>query len=155
MDTQATIRLAVREDAQAIHHLHTLSVSTLCRTHYSADLIEQWIARRTPEGYYEGIDRGEMFVCESCGQMIGFGHAVPGEVAAVFVHPDHACQGVGSRLLDHALSRAKRNHTGPITVVATLNAEAFYARHGFREKARYSVRRNTVEVPVVEMTLEA
>jgi putative acetyltransferase len=153
MDSHFNLRPAVREDASAIHDLHTLSVTTLCCTHYAPELIAQWIARRTPEGYYPGIDRDEMFVCEAEDQIVGFGHAVPGEVVAIFVHPDHARQGVGSRLLDHALHRARRDHAGPITVIATLNAAPFYAGHGFREVARYCVQQNTVEVPVVEMVL--
>ena len=146
-----TIRAAMRTDATAIHDLHTASVMTLCTACYPLDLVNGWISNRTPEGYYKGIDRGEMFVCE-CGDMIvGFGHAVPGEVVAIFVHPDWVHQGVGSLLLSHGIERAKHSHEGPIKLIATLNAQPFYEKHGFSEVKRYSVKRNEVDIPVVEM----
>ena len=91
------LRPAVRGDELTIHALHRASATRLCTSHYDLDLIEHWIAARTPEGYLDAIDRGEMFVCEVNGRMAGFGHAVPGEIEAIFVHPDWARRGVGSR----------------------------------------------------------
>ena len=155
MQKEFTLRQASRTDAQEIHALHTASVTTLCTTHYSSDLISRWIEKRTPESYYEGIDKGEMFVCETEGEIVGFGHAVPGEVVAIFVHPARVRQGVGSFLLSHGLEIARRAHQGPIKLIATLNAEAFYERHGFAATKRYSVKRNNVDVPVVEMEIKA
>ncbi|MBN1965027.1 MAG: GNAT family N-acetyltransferase [Anaerolineae bacterium] len=155
MDSSAEpcIRPAVRADAQAIHDLHTASVTTLCVTHYPPDLIRQWIARRTPEGYFEGIDQGEMFVCEVERCVAGFGHAKPGEVVGLFVHPDFARQGIGARLLGHALAMARHDHEGPVGLIATLNAESFYQKHGFKAVRRFSVLRNGADIAVVEMRL--
>jgi GNAT superfamily N-acetyltransferase len=152
-----TIRSANRADAPALHNLHTASVTTLCTTHYARPLLLQWIAKRTPEGYFPGIDRGEMFVGEietdNGREIAGWGHAVPGEVVGLFVHPRYAGRGVGSALLAHALELARSGHARPVKLVATLNAQAFYEKHGFVETARYAVKRNSVDVPVVEMEL--
>jgi GNAT superfamily N-acetyltransferase len=153
MQNEFTIRKASRGDAPTIHELHTASVTTLCRTHYSPDLISRWLENRAPEGYYQGIDKGDMFVCEFEGNIVGFGHAAPGEILAIFVHPDRVCQGVGSFLLSHGLELARRGHRGPIKLIASLNAQAFYEKHGFTETMRYSVKRNNVDIPVVEMEL--
>jgi GNAT superfamily N-acetyltransferase len=152
-ESKIRIRRAIRSDASAIHALHTMSVTTLCLTHYPAELIQRWIKGRTPEGYFEGIDPGAMFVCEKDEEMAGFGHAVPGEIVAVFVDPRYVGQGIGSRLLAHGLAMARSGFAGPIKVISTLNAESFYARHGFRPTNRYSVIRNDTEVPMVEMEL--
>ena len=51
------------------------------------------------------------------------------KIEAIYVHPDYACQGIGSFMLSHAIGRARHGYTGPIRVVATLNAESFYAKH--------------------------
>lgn len=148
---QFTICPACRADARAIHELHTASVTTLCVTHYPLGAIEPWLAQRTPEGYYPGIDAGEMFVCKMGGQTVGFGHAVPGEVLAIFVHPRWTRQGVGSLLLRQALERAEDSHPGPIKLQATLNAQPFYEKHGFVEKRRCALQRGGIDMPVVEM----
>ncbi len=146
-----TICQARRADARTIHELHAASVTTLCITHYPLGSIQRWLAQRTPEGYYPGIDAGEMFVCKLGGQTAGFGHAIPGEVLAIFVHPRWARQGVGSLLLRQALKRATNGHPGPIKLQATLNAQPFYEKHGFVEKRRCAVQRGGVDMPVVEM----
>ena len=150
-DGRFTIRQARRADSRAIHELHTASVTALCVTHYPLESIQRWLAKRTPEGYFQGIDAGEMFVCEEGGQVIAFGHAVSGEVLAVFVHPQWTRQGVGSLILHHALDRAGVGHRSPITLQATLNAQPFYEKHGFVEKRRYTVQRGGADLPVVEM----
>ena len=147
------IRPATRADALAIHDLHTASVTRVCATHYTPEQVRAWLANRTPEGYCAGIDRGEMFVCEAGGVVVGFGHAVPGEIVALYVHTDWVRRGVGAALLSHGLEMAHRGHAGPIRVVATLNARSFYEKHGFREVCRSAVPRNGVDIPVVEMEL--
>lgn len=148
---QFTICQARRADARTIHELHTASVTALCTTHYPLEDIQRWLAKRTPQGYYPAIDGGEMFLCKAGVKIVSFGHAVPGEVLAIFVHPDWTRQGVGSLLLQHALERARSGHPGPIRLQATLNAQPFYEKHGFVEKRRYAVQRGGVDVPVVEM----
>jgi GNAT superfamily N-acetyltransferase len=152
--THLTIRPATRGDAPAIHDLHTASVTRVCATHYTPEQVRAWLANRAPEGYYKGIDHGEMFVCEAGGVVLGFGHAVPGEVVALYVHADWVRHGVGTALLSHGLQMACRGHAGPIRVVATLNAQSFYEKHGFREVRRSAMPRNGVEIPVVEMERE-
>lgn len=150
-----TIRTANREDAPTIYTIHHASLITLCVSHYSLDTLQCWFSGKTVEGYYLAIDDGEMFVCELNKVVIGFGHAVPGEVVAIFVHPDFAGQGVGNCLLSYAIQCASKDYDGPIKLIATLNAEPFYARHGFSEVRRYTLERGDLQFPVVEMELDA
>lgn len=102
-------------------------------------------------GIFVPIDSGRIFVAESDSTVLGFGEAAPGVVVAIYVHPSMTRQGIGTRLLRHALERARKTHSGPVTVESTLNATAFYARSGFLEIRRSTVKRNHVEVPVVVM----
>lgn len=148
------IRTANREDAPTIYAIHHTSLTTLCVTHYPLDTLRRWFSNKSVEGYYPAIDDGEMFVCEADMTTMGFGHAIPGEVVAIFVHPDFAGQGVGRCLLRHAVEFASKDYDGPIKLSATLNAEPFYAKHGFHEVRRYTLERGDLQFPVVEMELD-
>lgn len=144
------IRLATVQDAEAIHQLHTTSVRTLCACVYESDVIESWLKGRSPDGY-GGIARGEMNVLECDGVIAGFSHVVPGEIVAIFVHPSYAGRGIGSKLLHHGVGLARSGENAPIKVEATLNAQAFYEKHGFVVTRHFLVQK--YNMPVVEMML--
>ncbi len=136
MTKPCTIRPATTGDASRIHALHTQSVRALCKDHYSPEQISGWLKNRCPQGHLpgiEGIDRGEIFVAEAGPQIVGFGHAVPGEIRAVFVAPENAQQGVGSRLLAYGIKKARVGSHRDVCLDATLNAQDFYKKAGFVE----------------------
>ena len=145
------IRAATPEDAAWLHQLHTTSVRRICAPHYAPEVIDGWLANRVPEGYLPPIERGDIFVVEDGGRIVGFGEATPGVVVACYVDPAMVRRGVGSAIMEHALVIAQRGHDGPIRVEATLNAAPFYARFGFGELARATLRRGEVDVPYVLM----
>ena len=145
------IRVATPEDADRLHQLHTTSVRRICAPHYAPEVIDGWLANRVPEGYLPPIERGDIFVVEDGGRIVGFGEATPGVVVACYVDPAMVRRGVGSAIMEHALVIARRGHDGPIRVEATLNAAPFYARFGFGELARATLRRGEVDVPYVLM----
>ncbi len=146
------IRLATIKDAQEIHDLHSESARQLC-TQYSSVVINGWLKGRTPEGYYEGILRGEMYICENDVQICGFSHVIPGEIVALFVKPNMARKGIGTLLANHGLSFARKTWVGPIKLEATLNAVPFYESVGFKTTGQCVTRRNNVEIPIVLMEL--
>lgn len=148
-----TIRLACHEDAATIYAIHKSSLTTLCQTHYPLSVLQTWFAAKTIEGYYPVIQAGQMFVAEMGQVMVGFGEAILGEIVALFVHPDFARRGVGTHLLRYAIACAQAGGQREIKLSATLNAQAFYAKHGFREVQRVVVTRGGVELPLVEMVL--
>jgi putative acetyltransferase len=115
------IRQATVGDAHRLHELHTRSVTELCREYYTAEQMAGWLRHRTPDGYLPDLARGEMFVAVEGAQIVGFGHAVSGEILAVYVDPERAGQGVGTRLLAHGIKTARQRHHEAIRVDATLN----------------------------------
>jgi len=147
------IRQATSRDAARIHELHTNSVQALCKDHYSPEQLTGWLKNRTPRGYLAGIERGEMFVVVEEEQIVGFGHAVPGEVVAVYVDPERVRRGVGQAILVEGITRARKGHHGAIRLDATLNAQHFYEKAGFVEVERKVVKRNEVGLPLVVMEL--
>ena len=148
-----TIRPATPEDAERIHELHTNSVQALGKDHYSSEQITGWLKNRTPQGYLAGIESGEMFVVVEGEQIVGFGHAVPGEVMAVYVDPERVRRGVGQAILVEGITRARKGHQGAVRLDATLNAQNFYEKTGFVEVERKVVKRNEVLLPLVVMEL--
>jgi GNAT superfamily N-acetyltransferase len=145
------IRIAELEDALRLHQLHAASVRDLCASHYAQEIIEGWLLNRTPAGYASPIARKALFVAELNRKIVGFGEAAPGVIVAVYVDPSAIGKGVGRCILGHAIEIASHSHSGPIRVESTLNASPFYARCGFVEVERATVKRNHVEVPIVVM----
>jgi GNAT superfamily N-acetyltransferase len=131
------IRPARAGDGQAIYDVTRLSVQGLARDFYSAETIAGWMGRRDAAFYEELITHGRMLVAEwADGVVVAFVDTVPGEVTRLFILPEAAGQGLGSRLLELGMAKASEGHSGPIVVEATLNAEAFYRKHGFLAMGR-------------------
>lgn len=142
------IKIATTNDAKEMHRIHTSAVNTTCKDFYTKKQIKAWLEGRSPEGYYEGINNGEMYVTEDEGKIVGFGHAVQGEVVAVYVDPTFHKKGIGKLLLDYGLIIAAKNHK-KVTVKSTINAESFYKKHGFvKVKDDVWIKRG-VEIPII------
>ena len=147
------IRSATQEDARDIHDLHCRSLRQLWSSHYSDEQIEGWIAGRSPKGYLPGISEGEMFVAVEGSSVLGFGHAVPGVIKAIYVAPEAVGRGVGRLLLERAMAIASGDGTKLVRLQSTLNAESFYRHFGFSSVRRSSVSKGEVSIPVVVMQL--
>ena len=94
-----------------------------------------------------------MFVVRDGERIVGFGHAMPGEVVAVYVDPEHTKQGVGRFILAEGITRARSGHQEAIRLDASLNAREFYKKAGFVEVEQKMVRRNDVFLPIIIMEL--
>jgi predicted N-acetyltransferase YhbS len=151
IDKEVKIRKATEADAERIHELNTDSVRKICSSVYSPEIIDGWLKNRTPRGYLAGIRAGEMYVAEKEGKIIGFGHAVPGEILATFVDPAYVRRGVGSLLMKHGIGMANVKAPETIRIESTLNARNFYETFGFKVTREMMVRRGNVEVPCYEL----
>lgn len=130
--TTINMRPARPGDGQAVFDVTQASVRELAKSHYSEGQIAGWMGERTAQTYEKLIARESMVVAEHNGRIVGFVDAEPGEVTRLFLLSDAAGSGLGSKLLEIGIAKARLNHDGPIRVESTLNAEGFYARHGFR-----------------------
>lgn len=126
------LRPARPGDGQAVFDVTRLSVQALAKDHYAADQIAGWMGARDPAYYEDLIVKGRMIVAERNGAIVGFVDAEPGEVTRLFVLPEAAGSGLGKRLLDIGIDKAREGHSGPIKLESTINAEGFYRRQGFR-----------------------
>lgn len=131
-DNDLVLRPARAGDGARVFEVTRQSVIGLAKAHYSPAQIDGWMGARTPAYYEELIAKGHMIVAERDGVVVGFVDAEPGEVTRLFLMPDAAGAGLGARLLSIGIDKARTGHVGPIKVEATVNAEGFYRRHGFR-----------------------
>lgn len=143
------IKIAKLVHAKDLHRIHTDAVNKVCKNFYIEKQIKAWLKGRSPEGY-KGIEKGEMYIAEEDGKIVGFGHAVPGEILAIFVDPTFHKKGVGKLLLKHGLKMALINHQ-KVKVESALNAEGFYEKHGFIKIKNGICTRNGAEIPIVIM----
>ncbi|MFC1978783.1 GNAT family N-acetyltransferase [Chloroflexota bacterium] len=147
---EITIQKALKEDAPAIHELHIRSARELCKNHYTSEQLSGWLDHRTSEGYLPKIGEGISFVARKGSEIVGIGVAIPQQVEAIFVSPDHIKQGIGSILLKHAIDMANKGGD-TITLESTMNAVGFYKSRGFTEVKQILIKRGNVELPAVLM----
>lgn len=133
--SEVTVRPARVEDAEAILALHEASIRELGADHYSERQIDSWAKRDGVEPYETSIrdDSRHVVVCERRGQLAGWGRLDKndGEVSAVYVHPDHAREGVGATILEHLEAVGRETDLDRLHLWASLNAVPFYEDAGY------------------------
>jgi len=104
------------------------AITGLAAGHYTAEQIAHWMGGRDVGHYERVIAAGTVRVAEQ-GGILGFVDTAPGVLLRLFVRPEVAGQGLGRQLLQLGVAAALQG--GEVRLEATLNAELFYARHGF------------------------
>jgi len=149
------IRKATQEDREALCRIQTQAIRKAATSHYSREQIEAWSGGLTPEYYSEPVEHSIVFVAEDTdGTVVGFARLVEesGEVAAIYVDPDHTGHGIGRQLIEALEEEARRVGVRELNVKASLNAVAFYERVGFKfEREALHRFRSGVEIPCVIM----
>jgi putative acetyltransferase len=130
------IRRATLLDRQAIYEIQRSAILETCRRSYPEEDVTVWAGLLSPDSYHAIHDR--YFVVAECGGRIqGFGQLdeQEGEVEAIYVSPAAEGKGIGSAILRHLEDRARACGLKELKVRSTLNAESFYARHGYQHLA--------------------
>jgi predicted N-acetyltransferase YhbS len=149
------IRPMTREDAEAIHEIHSACLTRTLLGRYTHEQITAWMDGRTPEGYVRASEAGErFFVATVGGSVVGYASWEEDELLSLFVHPDCQSQGVGSALVETCLADAECTGGAITKVKSVLGAEAFYAKHGFTSECRGSTAKRGVEIPDTRMRRE-
>jgi putative acetyltransferase len=131
------IRKASSADKDNISRLHVASISKLCVNHYSREQLSAWTSVLTPSAYDQALKEKVFLVAYDSQQdllSIGILDVGSAEVSAIYIHPDAARKGVGSKLLNELEKIARRSKVFKITVYSTLNAKGFYMAHGYLEQ---------------------
>ncbi|HEV8608522.1 MAG TPA: GNAT family N-acetyltransferase [Thermoanaerobaculia bacterium] len=131
---ETVVRPARESDVDQIFRVHSDSIRALCRGRYGEREIAAWIAFRPSDSYRTALASRQLFVAECQGQIVGFGQLDPrrGEIEACYVAPEAVRSGIGAALLGRMEEEARRRGHSVVHLNATLNAESFYARMGYR-----------------------
>ena len=132
------IRPARLADALAIAALHHVSVHALAAPFYPREVLERWsppVTLASAEQRYRESqeDGGLTLLAEHHGALAGFGVVIPeaGEIAACYVAPEAARQGVGKALLNAMEAASTAHGVHELRVRASLNAKSFYSAFGY------------------------
>jgi putative acetyltransferase len=135
---ECQVRPARAGDAEAMLRAHHEAVRQTAGPYYSADVIEAWEAKLTEKSVEslrrEIADEGMIvLVADVDSQVVGFGMIVPGgeELRAVYVHPAHGRRSVGTAILKRLEEMAIERGVEHLNLESSINAEAFYAQHGY------------------------
>jgi len=138
-----SVDIARPEDATAIAKIHFAAVHQTAAAWYSEEVRLAW-SPPVNEGRIERmrlvIERSEevTLVVRSHEAVVGFGSLVPAdcELRAVYVHPQWGRRGVGTLLLRSLEEQAQKQGVPFLQMDASLNAQRFYERNGYRVLAR-------------------
>ena len=138
--------------------LHSRSVRGLATGHYSPEVIEAWTVPLTDEnlrGFVENRDNEIRLIAELDGEPAGLGVIVlaGSELRACYVVPEAARKGVGRALVREIERIATENGLDRLELLASVNAEPFYASLGYRSESRTEhVLRTGHAMAAVQMT---
>lgn len=158
-DTNVTLREAAPDDARGIITVHRSAVLGVAKERYGEAIAWSWAAPETEA--HEAIlraaiasDDERMLVAMRVGAIVSFGSIIvsTSSLRALYVHADHIGQGVGSALLSALEAEAKRRGLTRLSMNASLNAEGFYTRRGYRTLSQgLQTLRDGTEMPCLAM----
>jgi len=145
------LRYATRADASAVADLQTAAARAFGPGHYTGDELDRWARERDPAAY--DFDDGVHVVAERDGDVVGWGWVRPErcEVSAVYVHPDHARDGLGTRLLDRLEAEAADDGCDALSLWASLPSVGFYDANGYERVRRVTLDSGSTSLPCVVM----
>jgi putative hydrolase of the HAD superfamily len=126
------IRRAVESEREALEALQRRA--SLANAEHREALLANPDAIELP---LRQITAGHVFICEQGGVIVGFYATLPRkdggiELDGLFVEPDCWRQGVGSRLVKHCVEQSRAHGSASLHVIASPQAESFYAACGFQ-----------------------
>jgi len=140
------IRLATTEDVISLAQLFAASVRAMGPDAYSPAQVDAWAASaESPETFRDFILRPTTYVAYDSSGAIGFCGLEPdGHVRSVYVRPDRARKGIGSRLLLHILAEAAGCGIERLSAEASEFSLPLFLKHGFHATGTETVERNGV-----------
>lgn len=153
-----SLRAATREDAGAMARIQSESLRENARDHYTHEQLEHLapdpVPAVIPDTEFDDGSRRQI-VAETDNTIVGWGsvHLEEKVLAATFVDPDHAGQGIGRSIVERLETIARREGVERLVVPASLNAVGFYEAMGYERRDEIDAgASDTPEIPAVELT---
>lgn len=142
--TAITVRPMRPDEARVYLDVVNSAILGLATTHYSPDIISGWVHPVTDDALAALMVNpdGEIrLMAELDGTVAGIGALVVSrsELRACYVAPHAARRGCGSALVREIERLAREHGLTRLDLAASLNAEPFYAAHGYEVRERSEV----------------
>jgi putative acetyltransferase len=135
----------LRDDEERIYlEIVNSAIRGLAVGHYPPEAIEGWVVPVTDETVRDlrlNRDNEIRVIADLDGEPVGIGALVleRSELRACYVSPHAARRGCGSALVREIERLARQNGLTRLELAASINAEAFYAAHGYEVRERSDV----------------
>ena len=139
-----TVRPLDADEGRIYLEIVNSAIRGLAVSHYPPDAIEGWVVPVTDESVRDlmlNADQEIRLVAELGGKAVGIGALIVerSELRACYVSPDAARQGCGSALVREIERLAREHGLTRLELAASINAEPFYAAHGYKVRERSDV----------------
>jgi putative acetyltransferase len=139
MDDQVKIEPGQPEDAAAILEIHAAAVHQTAAPYYPEEVINSWSRpitseriERVKQRWIENPDH-RIVVAKQNNQTVGFGFIDKNnELQGLYVHPNFSRCGIGARIFAILEQEAILLGLSYLKLDASINAEAFYSKQGFK-----------------------
>jgi putative acetyltransferase len=132
------------DEGRLFLELHTRSVRGLAAAYYPREVLDAWTVPITEDqlrNFARNVDQEVRLIAELDDQPAGLGALVVAnlELRACYVVPEAARKGVGTAIVREIERLALDHHLDHLQLVASLNAEPFYAALGYQSEGRTEV----------------
>lgn len=119
------------------------SITVLAEGDYDKHQRRAWAGTASAADFDAMLSTGETAVAVAFGVPVGFAQLSPSDyIAMVYVHPDHAGQGVATLLLQYLEDEARIAGARRLHTHASKTAHRFFQSMGFRGDTPETVKRN-------------
>ena len=123
---------AKRQDAQAALAIRRAAILDQCISHYPMAILAEWANLDLSDELAETVEK-QFYLAKLDDHIVGTGmiDIATGKIDAVFVHPQHLRQGVGTAIVKFLEDLAVSHGLRTLTLQSTQNAAEFYRACGF------------------------
>jgi putative acetyltransferase len=146
------IREYSSEDFEECREVIEKSTSSIENEYSSEDLehLEEVIPDMVT-GFAEKDDF-KFYVAKKENELVGVAGFHPkGEIAGIFIHPDHQREGIGRKLMQKIDKKAEKEGVEEIEVSASLTAKEFYEKLGFEMIEETESEMEGKNIPIYKM----
>jgi putative acetyltransferase len=128
------LRTATEQDVPALAELYAGSVLALGPEHYTDAQVASWASFASDtDAFRRFVIEPTTFIAQDDTGVLGFcGIFDDGHIASLYVRPDRARLGIGTRLLEAALDYATLHHIEFVNAQASRLSQPLFLKLGFR-----------------------
>jgi putative acetyltransferase len=139
-----TVRPLREDEGRVYLEIVNSAIRGLAVSHYPPEAIEGWVVPVTDETLHDLMlnrDHEIRLIAELDGKPVGIGALIleESELRACYVAPQAVRHGCGAMLVQEIERLAREGGLTHLHLAASLNAEAFYAAHGYEVRERSHV----------------